>query len=682
MKKLILFVFLFGVTSFAQNSRSDGIVFSRNGLPSPGATVAVCSQTAITAASESVNTATITTSLNPPQGSTVTIVGVLPAAYNGSYKVLTTSGTNFTYTNPTSGLGAGSVFGSAVVTSSTPCAPLANLCSNNSDTSCVSPNPVTADGLGNYSFYVAPGRYTLQFYGSGLTPRVQTDQILPCDPSNCPVTTGSTVTANIVNSKYIENVRYADQFASLQAAITDACANTNGGTVYVPAGTYVQNSQFTLCANLYIVGDGRCVADSVTCPTTITTTQTTGDLFNITALDHVHIQNLAIKNIGTGGATPIHCVGCRFSMFTDLYIAGPWATGAIISPDVGVVSSIWNTFRNVHFTGIKTTGAMITLDALNTTSQVINNNRFELVTGQGGPQGFGVKIKATGGSCPGGATFINENYFSGGQDSTTLGGGIGVSADNCTFRDLWMDTQTIEANTNSIVLGTGNGGFTCLACEISANSINGPVDNTGASGRTFITGNVGGAAQIFGVDAVGNIRGNGLCLQAAGCTTSNINGTSPMAIQVAGNGAINVQTAKIGFGQPLDGFNFINPLIDTSGTPATTGIIRLSDGDKVCWRNGANSADICVSQIQTKTAVSGCATAASVGAICGTAVTWPTAFDDTAYSVSCTGNAITSGIPFIQSVISKTTTSVSVVTSAVTAAAAQFATVECTAIRQ
>lgn len=70
--------------------------------------------TAITAASESTNTVTITSTLNPPAGSSVTIAGVTPSGYNGTYNVLTTSATTFTLFN-VSGLGAGSVFGTAKI---------------------------------------------------------------------------------------------------------------------------------------------------------------------------------------------------------------------------------------------------------------------------------------------------------------------------------------------------------------------------------------------------------------------------------------------------------------------------------------------------------------------------------------------------------------------------------------
>lgn len=75
--------------------------------------------TAITAASESTNTVTITSTLNPPVNSCVVVAGVTPAGYNNTsgecWNVLTTSATNFTYFNFVSGLGVGTVFGTAAM---------------------------------------------------------------------------------------------------------------------------------------------------------------------------------------------------------------------------------------------------------------------------------------------------------------------------------------------------------------------------------------------------------------------------------------------------------------------------------------------------------------------------------------------------------------------------------------
>lgn len=76
--------------------------------------------TAITATSETGNTMTFTSTLNPPVGSCAIVTGVTPAGYNspttgGCWFVLTTSSSAFTVWNGTTGLGAGTVFGVASV---------------------------------------------------------------------------------------------------------------------------------------------------------------------------------------------------------------------------------------------------------------------------------------------------------------------------------------------------------------------------------------------------------------------------------------------------------------------------------------------------------------------------------------------------------------------------------------
>ena len=75
--------------------------------------------TAITAASESGSTVTITSTLNPPAGSCAVISGVTPSDYNNisgeCWNVLTTSATNFTFMHFLTGLGPGTVFGTVSV---------------------------------------------------------------------------------------------------------------------------------------------------------------------------------------------------------------------------------------------------------------------------------------------------------------------------------------------------------------------------------------------------------------------------------------------------------------------------------------------------------------------------------------------------------------------------------------
>lgn len=85
--------------------------------------------------------------------------------------------------------------------------------------------------------------------------------------------------------------------------------------------------------------------------------------------------------------------------------------------------------------------------------------------------------------------------------------------------------------------------------------------------------------------------------------------------------------------------------------------------------------------IQTKR-VAGCATAAALNATCDTTVTWTTAFSSTNYTAVCTGDVVTSGVPIIQGIdisAAKATGSITVRTISITAAAAQFTTIDCTA---
>jgi hypothetical protein len=70
-----------------------------------------------------------------------------------------------------------------------PCTPLANIYSNQTLTQALA-NPLTTDGLGNYFFYAAPCRYTIEVSGPGLITKQFQNVILPNDPV-APITTKS-----------------------------------------------------------------------------------------------------------------------------------------------------------------------------------------------------------------------------------------------------------------------------------------------------------------------------------------------------------------------------------------------------------------------------------------------------------------------------------------------------------
>jgi hypothetical protein len=78
----------------------------------------------------------------------------------------------------------------------TPCAPLATIYTDATLTVPV-PNPFLSDGLGNYHFYAAPGRYTVQISGAGITTYTMNDVILPSDPSSS--SSGNNISAFSLN---------------------------------------------------------------------------------------------------------------------------------------------------------------------------------------------------------------------------------------------------------------------------------------------------------------------------------------------------------------------------------------------------------------------------------------------------------------------------------------------------
>jgi hypothetical protein len=96
------------------NALFGNLSFSTANTYASGAAAA----TAVTAASESGNTITITTTLNPGVGRSVSCTGITPAGYNSptpGWRVITSSASSFTAYTDTTGLGAGSVFGSCSV---------------------------------------------------------------------------------------------------------------------------------------------------------------------------------------------------------------------------------------------------------------------------------------------------------------------------------------------------------------------------------------------------------------------------------------------------------------------------------------------------------------------------------------------------------------------------------------
>jgi hypothetical protein len=71
----------------------------------------------------------------------------------------------------------------AMPASGQPCTPLALIYSDPLLTQALA-NPTTSDGMGNYTFYAAPGRYEIEISGPGITTKQLPNVILPSDPSS------------------------------------------------------------------------------------------------------------------------------------------------------------------------------------------------------------------------------------------------------------------------------------------------------------------------------------------------------------------------------------------------------------------------------------------------------------------------------------------------------------------
>src|SRR5579863_4603326 len=78
-----------------------------------------------------------------------------------------------------------------------PCAPLTQIYSDAALTQALA-NPISTDGLGNYTFYAAPGRYEIEISGPSIVTKQLPNVILPNDPSSptfATVTTTSGISA-------------------------------------------------------------------------------------------------------------------------------------------------------------------------------------------------------------------------------------------------------------------------------------------------------------------------------------------------------------------------------------------------------------------------------------------------------------------------------------------------------
>lgn len=341
---------------------------------------------------------------------------------------------------------------------------------------------------GSGSFYYDVTLKVVKVWDGAL----QAWQVFPLtggNPNFASVTTG-----NLNGIRFVDGIK----FTTIQAAINDL--PVGGGIVYIPAGTYTQNTPFSFPnSGIALIGEGQ---DAVTINTNITT----GDLFPINGKKHIVISDMTINNNGTGGGNAIRFFWGQYCVLERLQITGVFTNGVVFNSINGSGSTIFNRLSDSLVSGPQ---VGVLFDSQTNTTQTVNANRLENSTIQGTIHG----CRISGGQ--GGQPFCNENIaincqFTGGQAA----GNCGVLIDNNAARDFLMQACTLEGSTIGLQIGSGCAGITALACEISVNTTQ-VIDNSGVSGRTYISGNIGGTAQIYGVSAAGAIRAVSLAFGAA-----------------------------------------------------------------------------------------------------------------------------------------------------------------------
>ncbi len=371
----------------------------------------------------------------------------------------------------------------------------------------------------------------------------------------------------------LNKIRSADQFSTLQAAITDAATNN---PVIIPCGTYTQNSAVTgLASGMTIQAYNKgCV--------TVNTNITTGALFSIANVNRVALRGLKITNTGTGGGTAVQCNYCQYSDI-DVDVSGPFAIALDVDSNAGG-SSLYNDFR-ISATGLQAAGSCVNITIAG--GKVVNANRFWNPVC--GPNTAGSVIAWNDGGSKETSVFGGDLSTS----DTTAGKGVVTVA---ATRDLNFYGTTIENNNQGWNVNATSEGVRCYGCTIDSNT----TDIVSMGNRGWLQGNVGAIIPILSLDKNGNLQVSGLGLNGAAAAANGINGTTGWAGQVSGATVFTVNTGSFALNQPLNmannKINSANAVGTSAANPATTGFVNMAAGDFIAWRNNANTADISLSK--------------------------------------------------------------------------------------
>ena len=153
-------------------SANYSTLVGQSGQPLSGVNIAVCGTLTTSAAAVAGNIATLTVSSTTGfvSGMTLNVAGFTAGDtyFNGTFTIVGLSPTTLSYSLTHANASAGTN-GKVYQTgnSANSCAPLSSIYSEVTLTT-VQANPFTSDGIGNWSYWAAPGNYEVQFYGSNI----------------------------------------------------------------------------------------------------------------------------------------------------------------------------------------------------------------------------------------------------------------------------------------------------------------------------------------------------------------------------------------------------------------------------------------------------------------------------------------------------------------------------------
>lgn len=334
----------------------------------------------------------------------------------------------------------------AMPASGQPCAPLALIYSDPGLTQALA-NPTTTDGLGNYFFYAAPGKYEIEISGPGIATKQLPNVILPSDPSS-PTFNNLSTSGNI-------NAFSLNLTGNLTVnGSTTVLGNLASGTLNLTNQASAPGAAGTGTVNLYTKTDKRLYYKDDTGAEIGPIANTSGAQTNITNT-FTAPQNFD-ADVHSKGPNPNYDI-MRYGGYAAS-IPAPNTTGSIGSGSTALTLAAAQDFANGQGVVVYKAGALPTIPTPPAPSSVI-------------PTGLSV------GSTTYTYQWVAEDYFGG----LTPAGPAGST----TAGQSSLGVKTVALTSISRVGGMDT--FTCASnCNLTANA---QVQISGFAGGTNVTTN-------------------------------------------------------------------------------------------------------------------------------------------------------------------------------------------------